>query len=280
MESVNLKNQGMLKILQDIYRITKDGKRETASNICMKVGLEHKYWRKIYNAGIVINIGKSTSYPCYKWNAIEPNIYMANETLKEYPYWESLEINIPPWDIKPLIHGECQPNKSNEEIRKNEMREYIDKFKSLSRCLHCGTTFIPKKATDKYCSLKCKKAYIPKPPDLRLKANREALFNIPEEPKQENIIPPKIEWVEEYCAQRDNGINPEQFINYYTSKEWRIGKNKMLNWKRAIMTWEQNQKRPKQINVVSDISKLSDKDLIAELKKRGYSGDINLNIKL
>lgn len=49
---------------------------------------------------------------------------------------------------------------------------------------------------------------------------------------------PTIEEVEIYCKERNNNIDAEYFINYYESKDWMIGKNRMKDWKAAIRTWE------------------------------------------
>ena len=49
---------------------------------------------------------------------------------------------------------------------------------------------------------------------------------------------PKIEDIEEYCLERKNNINAERFYDYYESKGWMIGKNKMKNWKAAVRAWE------------------------------------------
>lgn len=37
---------------------------------------------------------------------------------------------------------------------------------------------------------------------------------------------------------RDPKENAERFFNFYESKGWMIGKNKMKNWKAAIKTWK------------------------------------------
>lgn len=63
--------------------------------------------------------------------------------------------------------------------------------------------------------------------------------------KEENIIPPTVEMVAAYCTERKNGIDAEQFIDFYESKGWYIGKNKMKNWKAAVRTWEQKDKPQK-----------------------------------
>lgn len=53
-----------------------------------------------------------------------------------------------------------------------------------------------------------------------------------------NNIPPNVEEVRAYCLKRENRVNPEQFIDYYESKGWFIGKSKMKDWKAAVRTWE------------------------------------------
>ena len=57
-----------------------------------------------------------------------------------------------------------------------------------------------------------------------------------------NIIPPTLEMVREYCQERHNSVDPEAFISFYDSKGWMIGKNKMKDWKAAVRTWERSRK--------------------------------------
>ena len=61
--------------------------------------------------------------------------------------------------------------------------------------------------------------------------------------KEQNIIPPSFSMVKEYCSKRKNDIDPETFINFYKSKGWMIGKNKMVDWHSAIHTWEKSRKQ-------------------------------------
>ncbi len=62
--------------------------------------------------------------------------------------------------------------------------------------------------------------------------------------KEEIFTPPTFEEVETYCRERENGISPKSFIDFYESKGWMIGKNKMKNWKAAVRTWEGNTRPP------------------------------------
>jgi hypothetical protein len=58
--------------------------------------------------------------------------------------------------------------------------------------------------------------------------------------KNTNFIPPTIEEVEAYCQERGNDVDAEKFVAFYSAKGWMIGKNKMKNWKMAVITWEKS----------------------------------------
>ena len=64
------------------------------------------------------------------------------------------------------------------------------------------------------------------------------------EPKRQIFIPPTADEVQAYCEQRQNGIDAQSFVNFYSSKGWMIGKNKMKDWKAAVRTWERTRKQP------------------------------------
>ena len=49
---------------------------------------------------------------------------------------------------------------------------------------------------------------------------------------------PKLSEVKDYCLERNNNIDAEAFIDFYESKGWMVGKNKMKDWKAAVRTWE------------------------------------------
>lgn len=63
------------------------------------------------------------------------------------------------------------------------------------------------------------------------------------EKKERNTIPPTLEMVKEYCEERNNGIDAQRFIDFYTSRGWMIGKVKMKDWQAAIRTWEGKHKQ-------------------------------------
>ena len=65
--------------------------------------------------------------------------------------------------------------------------------------------------------------------------------------KRTIFVKPTVEEVNQYCTERNNGIDAQYFVDYYESKGWMIGKNKMKDWKACVRTWEtkNKQKAPK-----------------------------------
>lgn len=68
---------------------------------------------------------------------------------------------------------------------------------------------------------------------------------VKEKPERENrtrFVPPTLEQVTSYCSERQNNVDPQRFIDFYESKGWMVGKNKMKDWQAAVRTWEQRNK--------------------------------------
>tara|TARA_A100001201_G_scaffold126380_1_gene110878 strand:+ start:3504 stop:4121 length:618 start_codon:yes stop_codon:yes gene_type:complete len=65
--------------------------------------------------------------------------------------------------------------------------------------------------------------------------------NITYSNKKGRFKKPNIEDVKNYCILRNNNIDAEAFMDFYESKDWKIGKNKMKDWKAAIRTWERRE---------------------------------------
>lgn len=59
------------------------------------------------------------------------------------------------------------------------------------------------------------------------------------------FTPPTVDEVAAYCKERGNKVDAEQFIAFYSSKGWMVGKNKMKDWKAAVITWERREVKPK-----------------------------------
>lgn len=64
----------------------------------------------------------------------------------------------------------------------------------------------------------------------------------PEEQKKESrrFTPPTREEVREYCRERNNRVDSDRWYDFYLSKNFMIGRNKMKDWKAAVRTWERD----------------------------------------
>ncbi|MGD8305197.1 MAG: hypothetical protein PVF17_00960 [Ignavibacteria bacterium] len=91
--------------------------------------------------------------------------------------------------------------------------------------------------------------------------------------RKKRFIKPTVEQIEEYKQQRQQqksiSFSSNQFFDYYESKGWMIGKNKMKDWKAAFRTWES-----KEFNRVTESKGFYEKEqervikLLEERKKR------------
>ncbi|HIQ73267.1 MAG TPA: hypothetical protein IAA51_02485 [Candidatus Cottocaccamicrobium excrementipullorum] len=62
------------------------------------------------------------------------------------------------------------------------------------------------------------------------------------ESKEKRFVPPSMEEVASYCQERSNGIDAQEFVDFYASKNWMVGKNKMVDWRACVRTWERRRK--------------------------------------
>ena len=81
------------------------------------------------------------------------------------------------------------------------------------------------------------------PPEIEIE------LKIDKEIKKESsrFTPPTLEEVSSYCLERNNGIDPQRFIDYNQSKGWVVGKVKMKDWKAAVRTLEKKE-QPKGVS--------------------------------
>ena len=78
------------------------------------------------------------------------------------------------------------------------------------------------------------------------------------QPKKINghkFIKPSLDEVAEYCKERGNNVNPENFIDHYTANGWKVGGNPMKDWKASVRTWERNNygKNPGKFVMTSEV---------------------------
>jgi len=84
----------------------------------------------------------------------------------------------------------------------------------------------------------------------RLELGKDSIENRSDKPTRSRFHPPTLEDVQAYCMERNNNVDAQRFIDYYTSNGWKVGKNPMKDWKAAVRNWERTstdkQPRPEQ----------------------------------
>lgn len=87
------------------------------------------------------------------------------------------------------------------------------------------------------------------PPEIELEIEIEKELEIEKDSsaksttKRKRFEKPSISDIKQYCIERNNKVNAEQFFDYYESNGWKVGKNSMKDWKAAVRTWERSEYR-------------------------------------
>ena len=85
--------------------------------------------------------------------------------------------------------------------------------------------------------------------------------------KSKKFIPPTVAEVSAYIAEKDYRIDAESFIDFYQSKGWKVGKEKMIDWKAAVRGWERRRKENAGENVRTN-------NRANDSQRRGASGAV------
>ena len=86
------------------------------------------------------------------------------------------------------------------------------------------------------------------PPEIEIELEKELEIELDTKAnksptKAKRFVKPTLSEIEQYCIERNNNVNAEQFFDYYESNGWRVGKNSMKDWKAAVRTWERSEYR-------------------------------------
>ena len=78
------------------------------------------------------------------------------------------------------------------------------------------------------------------------------------------FMTPTIQEVDDYCQERNNTVDPERFVDFYSSKGWMVGKNKMTDWKSCVRTWEKNNQGTNKGNNVKTFAEMAKEEMQRE----------------
>ena len=72
---------------------------------------------------------------------------------------------------------------------------------------------------------------------------KEKSTNVDKKKTVHRFSPPSLSEVSDYIREMNYNVDAKQFINFYTSNGWKVGKNKMKDWRAAVQTWAYREKR-------------------------------------
>lgn len=80
--------------------------------------------------------------------------------------------------------------------------------------------------------------------DKDLDKDKDCILDADKPPykKSTRFVAPSVAEVKAYCDERENGIDPEKFVDFYEARGWMAGKSKLKDWKAAVRTWEKGGK--------------------------------------
>lgn len=61
--------------------------------------------------------------------------------------------------------------------------------------------------------------------------------------KASRFSPPTTDEVKIYCQEHGYEVDADRFVDFYSSKDWFVGKNKMKDWKAAVRNWARSQRQ-------------------------------------
>ena len=70
--------------------------------------------------------------------------------------------------------------------------------------------------------------------------------NVKDDDNIKTFKPPSAVEVTAYCTEKGYKVDADAFIDFYDSKGWMVGKNKMKDWKASVRNWNRNQQSQRQ----------------------------------
>lgn len=65
--------------------------------------------------------------------------------------------------------------------------------------------------------------------------------------RTKKFVPPTLEEVKAYAAERGSDVDPERFYDYFTAGDWKDSRgNPVRSWKQKFLTWERAQPKSSQ----------------------------------
>lgn len=208
-------------------------------------------WIKVYRSLLDSPVWRSIRVPAHG-SILITLLLMASHS--EYKgFFGNKEIMVQPGQIVTSIQGIC--DRVGMLVTKQNVRGALEKFEEMG--------FLTQEATKtgRLITIVNWGIYQGSDSSTNKDSNKEPTKNqqrtnnvsntIQEDKECKNVkkysgvfTPPTREEVAAYCRERRNKVDPQRFIDYYTSNGWMVGKNPMKDWKAAVRRWEKSEDKP------------------------------------
>lgn len=157
----------------------------------------------------------------------ESVIRLSLDTFAQFGMIEIVDniITIPNWGK----HQSLDQLENRKTFMRHYMQDYREKQKAIAECK-------PNSKPNSKPNVNCAEE------DKNKKENKKDI-GADKPPARKTFEPPLLEEITAYCSERKNNVNPERFYDFYSSKGWMVGKNKMKDWKACVRTWEKTEKQ-------------------------------------
>jgi len=91
--------------------------------------------------------------------------------------------------------------------------------------------------------------------NVNVNVNKDVNHNLESKSKSKHFIKPTLEEVKGYCNELSCNIDPQNFIDYYQSNGWKVGKNSMKDWKATLRQWKSRDRNLSTTQIKRPLSK-------------------------
>jgi hypothetical protein len=177
-------------------------------------------------------------------------LYSEKRVFSKLEAWYDLLLNVNYIDSKTMIKGKLYEVKRGQSIMsleswgkrwnwdKSKVRRFLNLLQNDSMIELVSDNITTQLTICNYDSYQAERNADETQVKHKRNTNEIQTKPIKESKEVKNIfIVPNFNDILEYCMQNDLDLDVHKFLNFYESKGWMVGKNKMKDWKAAVRNW-------------------------------------------
>jgi len=177
-------------------------------------------------------------------------LYSEKRVFSKLEAWYDLLLNVNYSDSKTMIKGKLYEVKRGQSIMsleswgkrwnwdKSKVRRFLNLLQNDSMFELVSDNITTQLTICNYDSYQAERNADETQVKHKRNTNEIQTKPIKESKEVKNIfIVPNFNDILEYCMQNDLDLDVHKFLNFYESKGWMVGKNKMKDWKAAVRNW-------------------------------------------